>query len=268
VLVSRIVSTLASGHAGRTGVAGRCLGDVVAKLGDSVLPQVIPVLRNALYDGDENTRRGVCVGLTEVINCSTKDQISRFVEIIAKVLQDALSDESASVRGMAAISFQSLYTIIGSRALDEVVPSLLVALENAHDETSRKRALNGLTGVLSTRSRELLPYIIPRLIQQPITIDHARALGGIAEVTGSSIYYHFSSIVPALIYDLSEPNKSIDPVRDQALRDCISSICKFVGKDGVNILVSEMANKCGSDKPQIRSESCLMLQSFIISSKY
>jgi len=82
VLVNRIITDLASGHEDKTEVAGRCLGDLVSKLGDSVLPQIIPVLRNSLYEGDEDTRRGVCVGLTEVIKCSTKDQILRFIEVI------------------------------------------------------------------------------------------------------------------------------------------------------------------------------------------
>lgn len=44
---------------------------------------------------------------------------------------------------MAASSFQSLYAVVGNRALDEVVPSLMVALQSSHDEQARARALNG-----------------------------------------------------------------------------------------------------------------------------
>lgn len=152
------------------------MGDVVGKLGESVLPQTIPVLWNALYHGDEHTKYRVCVGLMEVISCSTtRDQILRFIEIIVKVVQDALTDESAKVRKMAASSFQSLHPVVGSRAFDEVVPSLMVALENKDgDEKSRARALNGLTGILSVRSRELLPpsLISSRDRSPKITREH------------------------------------------------------------------------------------------------
>ncbi|GKY90637.1 hypothetical protein MPSEU_000037200 [Mayamaea pseudoterrestris] len=260
-LVSRIINDLASGEEEKTMVAGRCLGDVVSKLGETVLPQIVPVLRNALNEGNEHTREGVCVGLTEVIKCSTKDQILRFIEILAKVVTNALCDDNENVRKMAAISFQSLHAVIGNRALDEVVPSLMVALEN-HDNTSaRVRALNGITSILRVRSRELLPYIIPRLITKPISIEHANALAGIAAVTGNTLYSHFGSILPAVLRDLSEINS--DEESFATLRECARSICASTNREGVNLLVNEIASKCGSDKNTLRRECCWMLETLI-----
>jgi len=267
VLVAKVIDDLASGDEEKTVVAGRCLGDVVSKLGDSVLPQIIPVLRNALYDGDEHTKRGVCVGLTEVINCSTKDQILRFIEIIVKVVQDALCDDDEEVRKIAAASFQSLHSAVGSRAMDEIVPNLMVSLENyGGDEHARTRALNGLTGVLSVRSRELLPYILPRLIQRPITEDRAKALSGVAAVTGSTLYTHFVTIVPALMGDLADATG--DDERVQAIRDCCCAISASVDEEGVSMLISEIASKCGSDKPSLRRESCRMFEVVVTESKF
>merc|ERR1711937_539452 len=112
----------------------------------------------SLYDGDHNTRRGVCVGLSEVIGSSTKEHIVRFLDIIVKVVQDAICADNEGVREMAASSFQKLYLLVGHMAMDEVVPSLMVALESEDDEDRSYRALNGLTGILSIRSKELLPY--------------------------------------------------------------------------------------------------------------
>lgn len=266
VLVAKVIDDLASGHEEKTDVAGRCLGDIVSKLGDSVLPQIIPVLRNALYDGDEQTRRGVCVGLTEVIQCSNKEQILRFVEIIVKVVQDALCDDDETVRKMAAISFQSLHAVVGSRAMDEVVPSLLVTLENGErDEIARFRALNGLTGILTVRSRELLPYIVPRLIKRPITTNHAEVLAGVARVTGSTIHHHFSSIVPALLNELAECDD--DEEKEQAIRECTRVVCSSVDSTGVNWLIGEIASKCGSDKAALRRESCRMFENVVLERK-
>lgn len=270
VLVGQIVDALASGDPERTQVAGRCLGDIVHKLGDSVLPQIIPVLRNALYTGDANTRRGVCVGLSEVLDVSTKDQILRFIEIIVKVVQDALCDEDEGVRELAASCFQNLHKAVGNKALDEIVPSLLVALES-EDDSERTRALNGLTGILSIRSRELLPYIIPRLIQIPITESHANALSSIAAVTGATIHMHFSSIVPALISELASfYGRDLDDAeksRMESIQGCARLVCHNVDEGGVNWLVSEIASKCGSDKEEVRIASCWMFQAFVEESK-
>lgn len=99
VLVGMVVKGLASGDTDRTLVSGRCLGEVVTKLGDTVLPEIVPVLRNGLADGDLKTKRGVCVGLTEVIKASSKEQIIRFIDIIVKVVQDALCDEVSEIFG-------------------------------------------------------------------------------------------------------------------------------------------------------------------------
>jgi hypothetical protein len=76
--------------------------------------------------------------------------------------------------------------------MDEVVPALIVSLESSDsDDIRRVRALNGLTGILSIRSRELLPYIIPRSTELPMTMtmNHTKALSSIAAVTGDTIYY-------------------------------------------------------------------------------
>ena len=268
VLVGQIVEALASGHPERTQVAGRCLGDIVQKLGDSVLPEIIPVLRNALYDGDKHTRTGVCVGLAEVVRCSTKDQILRFIEIIVKVVQSALCDEDEGVRVMAASCFQSLHNVVGNRALDEIVPSLMVSLEHGDEQdVSRIRALNGLTGILSIRSRELLPYIIPRLIKSPFTYNHARALSGIAAVTSATLYSHFASIIPAIISELGMLVSSDNPALEESIRETARSICKHVDGSGVNWLVCEIASKSANERAEIRKESCWMFQILVEESK-
>jgi HEAT repeat protein len=258
VLVSRVVKDLASGDVEKTEMAGKCLGDIVRKLGDSVLPEVIPVLSSSLYEGDHNTRRGVCVGLSEVIGSSTKDQIIRFLDIIVNVVQDAICDDNEGVREMAASSFQNLYNLVGSMAMDEVVPSLMVALENEDDEDRSYRALNGLTGILNIRSKELLPYIIPRLIQQPMTISHAKAISSIATVTSETLHMHFNSIIPALITDLAS-GTSDDKTQIQAVRDCARSVFEHADEAGVNRLLSEVSKNCTSDKAELRKESCWML---------
>jgi hypothetical protein len=151
--------------------------------------------------------------------------------------------------------------------MDEVVPALMVALESSDsDEVRRARALNGLTGILGIRSKELLPYIIPRLIEVPITANHAKALSSIATVTGDTLYFHFNSIIPALMNDLSSLSDE-DKEREGEVRECVRAVCANADEAGVNWLISEVASKCSSDKSEMRRECCWMLETVIIERK-
>ena len=157
------------------------------------------------------------------------------------------------------------------RALDEVVPSLMVALENSYDEQSRTRALNGLTGIMRVRSRDLLPYVVPRLLQKPVTKGHAEALAGIAKVTGETIHFHFHSIIPVFLGELANfhvpSEEEPDTEREDAIRGCCEALCGSVDEAGVSSLVSEIASKCSHDKPEMRMECCWLFQTALTERK-
>jgi hypothetical protein len=152
--------------------------------------------------------------------------------------------------------------------MDEVVPSLMVALERSGDEIKQTRALNGLIGILSMRSRELLPYIIPKLIESPISLSHSKALLGISTVTGGTLHYHFSSIIPAILNDLAKVSTGDDDARSEGLRECTRVLFANTDDVGVNKLFNEISSKCGNDKPQIRRESCWMFEAAVTERKY
>ena len=57
VLMERIIGALAaSGSDQRTG-ASRCLGELVRKLAERVLPTIVPILQQGLSHPDSNTRQ-------------------------------------------------------------------------------------------------------------------------------------------------------------------------------------------------------------------
>lgn len=274
LLTSQIVTALASGHADKRTVAGRALGDIVKKLGDQVLPEVVPFLREGLEAGDENMRQGVCLGLAEIMDCATPRQVEEFIDTLVPAIQDALCDPSAEVREQSAQAFHSLYKAVGVRSIEHVVPSLLKQLGQAGDSPSassaRDRAVFGLKEVLQLRPRDLLPYLIPRLVAAPISAANARALGAVAEVTGGSIHAHLAVLVPAVVAELARAEGSLDGVTEspsseslEALKQAAATLVSRVETVGVNWLCNEMTRQMTSKDPRERKWAVWLVEKFL-----
>ena len=58
-------------------VAARTLGDLVRKLGERVLPEIIPILERGLDSDKSDERQGVCIGLSEIVSSTCKEQVKQ-----------------------------------------------------------------------------------------------------------------------------------------------------------------------------------------------
>lgn len=58
-------------------VAARTLGDLVRKLGERVLPEIIPILERGLDSDKSDERQGVCIGLSEIVSSTSKEQVTK-----------------------------------------------------------------------------------------------------------------------------------------------------------------------------------------------
>lgn len=273
ILISQIVSALASDHPDKRTVAGRALGDIVKKLGDQVLPEVVPFLREGLVAGDDNMRQGVCLGLAEVMDCATPRQVEDFIDTLVPAIQDALCDPSPHVREQSAQAFHSLYKAVGVRSIEHVVPSLLGQLgQEGNDDRSssvRERAVYGLKEVLQLRPRDLLPYLIPKLVAAPISTAHARALGAVTEVTGGLIHSHLAVIIPSVVAELARidsPALADEPGSREladALKHGASTLVSSVETIGVAWLCNEMARQMSSTDPRERKWAVWLVEKFL-----
>ncbi|CAM9978455.1 unnamed protein product, partial [Phaeothamnion confervicola] len=269
-------------------VGGRALGDLVRKLGDHVLPEVVPHLRRGLADGDEATRQGVCLGLAEIFESATRRQIEEFLEVLVPAVQEAVCDPSRGVREQAARAFQTLHRMVGMRAVEEVVPALLEQLasgsfgggsgsssggsgggdEESEMDDMRLRAVFGFKEVVQLRPRELLPYLVPKLVARPITAPHAQALAAAAEVTGGFIHYHINAIVPALLAELAAGDDGTGTAaavtaRMAAVRTCAVAVVSSVQEVGVNWLCTEITGRMSNEDPRQRAWASWMLEQFL-----
>ena len=155
-LVEIILRMLSAADGDRKKLAGRCLGDVVKKLGERVLPVVIPLLKNKLGDAEgfgeygKSTdpgssmgetgerkgslapapiRQGVAMGLREVAEGCSARQLQDFMGDLLPCVYSVLVDESDAVRAAAAGAFNALARRGGDAVSEAVIPRLLAALE-------------------------------------------------------------------------------------------------------------------------------------------
>ena len=82
----------------RQQMAGRCLGELVRKMGDRVLQQIIPILVKGMQDPEPSTRQGVCTGLKEVLDNISREQLQEYLGQLLPTVQAALCDEDTTVR--------------------------------------------------------------------------------------------------------------------------------------------------------------------------
>ena len=84
-------------------MAGACLGELVRKMGDRVLRQIIPILQAGIKDSAAATRVGVCTGLTELLENISNTQLKEHLSQLLPTIQKALVDSDADVRQVKTI---------------------------------------------------------------------------------------------------------------------------------------------------------------------
>lgn len=271
-----VISALATDNEERRVVAGRVLGDVVRKLGDRVLPEIVPILRAGLASPVPATRQGVCLGLAEVIEAATKQQIEAHVGMLVPAVRDALCDTDSGVRDAAARAFNTLTTALGQAAVEQTVPSLLAAMDT-DDEEASSRARAGLQAVVALRGKEILPSLIPKLVAAPLSLFHARALAGVASVVSSMLHYHILTILPPMVAalagedPLAEPSLAGPQGSPEAVTDVLSSplgeacaaVLCAVDDVGVAWTVAEVCKYLSDPRPARRRVGAWLLGRFI-----
>lgn len=73
----------------------------------------MPQLQDRLHADTISERRGVCLGLAEVINSAHKSTIGAYMPDLIPCVRDALCDEAGEVREAAGMAFHTLYRNVG-----------------------------------------------------------------------------------------------------------------------------------------------------------
>lgn len=257
-LMQMIVKGLGDASDDKRQTAGRTLGELVRKLGERILPEVIPMLEKGLESKEPVTRQGVCLGLSEVLSSAARNQLGAYLAVVIPCVRKALCDDLPEVREAAAQAFDTLYENVGSRAVDEVLPILLKDIEKSSD------ALDGLKQIITVRSSVILPYLLPIVMEPPITSANAAALASIADVAGKAIYQHLSSVLPALLDAMYDGS---DETGKENARKAAVAIIGEVRDDGVHLLFREFFTHIKSPSAVRRRGTAFLIGSFLASAQ-
>ncbi|XP_059192909.1 stalled ribosome sensor GCN1 [Centropristis striata] len=253
-LFTLLLGFLASTCPDKRTIAARTLGDLVRKLGEKILPEIIPILEEGLRSDKSDERQGVCIGLSEIMKSTSKDAVLVFSESLVPTVRKALCDPLEEVREAAAKTFEQLHATIGHQALDDILPTLLKQLD---DEETAEFALDGLKQVMAVKSRSVLPYLVPKLTAPPV---NTRVLAFLSAVAGDALTRHLGVILPALLTSLKGKLGTEDEA--QELCSCQTVILSVEDEVGQRIIIDDLLESTRGPDPGLRQAAVTILNAY------
>uniref|UniRef100_A0A2R5LKZ7 Putative translational activator gcn1 pediculus us corporis translational activator gcn1 n=1 Tax=Ornithodoros turicata TaxID=34597 RepID=A0A2R5LKZ7_9ACAR len=252
-LFSLLLGFLASSSYDKQQVAARTLGDLVRKLGERVLPEILPILEKGLDSDQPDQRQGVCVGLSEIMASTSREMLLTFIDSLVPTVRRALCDPLRDVRVAAARTFDALHATVGPRALDDILSPLLSQLDGEGELA--EYTLDGLRQVMAIKSRVVLPYLVPQLTQSPV---NTKALSRLSAVAGDALSKHLGKILPAL---LATYGAALDTTQQQQeLEYCQEVVLSVSEEAGVRCLVDQLLE--GARQQSTRRAAVALLCAF------
>ena len=253
VLMARVITGLSHSSEEQRNSSGQCLGELVKKLGDRVLPRIVPILMEGAHSEDSLIRVGVLNGMREVTSNASKTQLTEFMADILTEIQRLLCDEDEQVRQSAGGALEVIFKTGGGSAADSVIPSLLNGLQGDDERVSK--SLEGLRVVLSVRP-QLLGVMVPRLVEPPLSKTDIVALGALSEVSGEAIHNYLSKILPPLFRMMHDQEEDIE----EATAKTLLGVVMAVEEDGIHLLVQQFNR--GFDTPESTYGACVAVRLF------
>lgn len=246
-----IIDCLSNENFDQQQMGARTLADLVEKLGDKVLPEILPIMEQRLAMDGVNIRRGVCVGLCEILMSTGHTIVAHYSGAIIRCIKRGLCDDDVDVRETAARGFDRLFRQIGDRAVEGILPELLGELS----VDSNGKVLYGLRELLTVRSAAVLNVLLPQLLHSPISESNARALSALIPVAGSALYEHLPDIISAFLSSFKHEPYLNEPLLE-AMQNTVNTIDS---EEGIRHLVDNLIQSLRNHRPYIRKGASYLL---------
>eukprot|EP01060_Flectonema_neradi_P026444 TRINITY_DN353_c2_g1_i1.p1 TRINITY_DN353_c2_g1~~TRINITY_DN353_c2_g1_i1.p1 ORF type:complete len:2814 (+),score=703.66 TRINITY_DN353_c2_g1_i1:1202-8443(+) len=219
-LTPKIIEYISEDSQEKREIAGRCVGDLVSRLGDGFLPFILPVLEEGLREDQPlQMRLGATLGIKEVVRCISRAQLSLHMDTITGRIVGAIKDDDLEVREEAGLAFDILFKNFGGKAIENLIQNLIDAIVN-NDE----QAMTGTMEMVKMRPKAVLAQLIPTFTQEDILSETlAKGLVRVAEIAGEHIRVHILELVPILCATLGTPDLDYESDVIEAVQEVASA---------------------------------------------
>eukprot|EP00929_Paragymnodinium_shiwhaense_P086899 TRINITY_DN47277_c0_g2_i1.p1 TRINITY_DN47277_c0_g2~~TRINITY_DN47277_c0_g2_i1.p1 ORF type:complete len:2755 (+),score=912.30 TRINITY_DN47277_c0_g2_i1:113-8377(+) len=264
-LMRLLIQNLASTIREKQRVAARCVGDLVGKLGERVMPELMPIFMNTLAEGDAHEREGVCIGLAELINATTKQLLSDYLGELIPAIRQAIIDDEERVRNEASEVIALLHSGVGSRATNDVVNWVLAALQDAdQDPEEGELYVAGLEQLVSKQPGAVIPLIVEKLTEAGeggYTGLQVKGLCTIAVCHDShTVHRHLSDILPVCI-KVAADSDSDEDLKEAAVSSAVR-VMDSVDQNGLNMLFCELCDAVNAEDAGRRTAGAKLFERF------
>ncbi|KAG6736243.1 hypothetical protein POTOM_061029 [Populus tomentosa] len=206
---------------------------IIEVLGRDKCNEILAALYMVRTDVSLSVRQAA-LHVWKTIVANTPKTLKEIMPVLMNTLISFLASSSSErrqgvmpeVRESAGLAFSTLYKSAGMQAIDEIVPTLLHALED--DETSDT--------ALDVSGLQL--YC---LIFFPSCAFNIHALGALAEVAGPGLNFHLGTILPALLSAMGAEDKDVQTLAKEAAE----TVALVIDEEGVEYLIAELLKGAG-----------------------
>lgn len=251
-LMTRLIANLASTNREKQRVAARCVGDLVGKLGERVMPELMPIFMDTLSEGDAHVREGVCIGLAELINATTKDLLAAYLDQLIPAIQQAIIDDDESVRNQASTVVALLHNAVGPRATKDIVEWLLGEL--AEEEEEGELYLQGLEQLMKKQPGAVLPTVLGELAspsKTDYTMLQVQGLASLAVVPDKhAVHRHLGDVLPVIMKVASGADTT--PEMREIAVESAARVVDAVEQNGLVMLLNELVGPMQDSESAMR----------------
>ena len=280
VLNGLLISGLMSRDSEVRTMHAAAIGELVAKLGTRVMNLILPVLREGLsppedMDADEavRLRQGVCLGLSEVLAVSDRENVMQYLAELIPTVQEALSDPDEEVRSAGVQVFASLSKSAGpARVVEAIVPGILELMDEEAEECEGRGedpsedtcgSISALVGLCEASPSGMTRWLVPHVLAEidnddgAVSLVSALAIGVLADTAPQDVVGYVAELIPPLVLEMLSL-ESTEACR-KASRSAAESLARSVDEESVQSLVGVLLLGVTGSNSAARRGSCEIL---------
>jgi HEAT repeat protein len=241
-----VVRCLGSANPELRETAGRTLGELVERLAEKVIPEMLPALTSK-EGAPVETRQGSCLGLKYLVKSATKEQLVPFQADLVEISCKGLLDEHEKVREASTEAFSCVVEKCGKNVMDVVMTTLLEAASN--DSLAAEDSLHRVSVI---DPGKVVAVVVPKLLKvSPIPSWAIRVLALVAQST----QYYFSRVLGNVLPALAA-------VGSEEASKAALAIAESTPEEGMHLLVEKLVDLSRDEKPSFLVFSCTLMGQF------